>query len=331
MRYTKALSGLFLTGLLAAFAVGQDKPKPVEKPLEVQHMDDVFQLVRTEQKLEPSIANIVANHPDVKLAEAKLQVAKAELEQARLLITQKYTVAKARLDEAKMRLALTEKNFQSMAAMRKGGTLSEAAYFQAESLLEQAKPTVVIAEADLKALQGTSDSDLSIELDVSGRLTPRGNLALQREAFYNAQRLPKPTTQTAKLRSILERKIELDLTKPLPLDELMAIFLPKSGLDAFLVRYPEWASAKKLVTPPRINLPKSEQTVFAWLQLTMDEFNSQLTDNVPENHRGKYEIYVRDYGLLCAKSDSAPQGALRLEEFMRLPPVVEAPKEAPKK
>ena len=73
MRYVKTLSGLFLTGLLAAFAVGQDKPKPVEKPLEVMRVEAAKLLLTEVVKPEPTIANIVANHPDVKLAEAKLQ------------------------------------------------------------------------------------------------------------------------------------------------------------------------------------------------------------------------------------------------------------------
>lgn len=327
MRCTKVLSGLVLTGMLAAFATGQDKPKPVEKPLEVLRVEAAKLFLADVVKPEPTIANIVANHPDVKLAEAKLQVAKAELDQARLLITQKYTIAQAKLEDAKVQLSFAEKRMKSMELLRGNGVASSEIGV-VEQLLSQAKSTVVIAEAEQKALQGATNLRAEITFDV-GSVEGRP-LFGDPVVFKGAQWLPKPTTQSAKLREVLERKVALDLPKPLPLDELMAIFLPKTGLDAFLVRYPEWASAKKLKQPPMIYLPQSEQTVAAWLQLTMDEFNSQFTDNVPENYRGKYEIYVRDYGLLFAKATMAPQGALRLEEFMRIPPVVEAPKEAPK-
>ena len=321
MRYMKVLSGLLLTGMLAASANAQDKPKPVEKPLEVlRYLAD---------KGEPTIANIVANHPDVKLAEAKLQVAKAELEQARLLITQKYTVAKARLEEAKTVLTHSENRLRSIAghnttdAERDRDVLSQT--------LAQVKTAIAIAEADLKALQGTPNLKAEIsffDFTIDEYKPTFGVPILLKDKRW----VPKPTTQSAKLREVLERKIALDLTKSLPLDEVMAILLPKSGLDAFLVRYPEWASAKSLKQPPTIYLPKSEQTVAAWLQLMVDEFNSrdpQLGGIMDSG--GKYEVYIRDYGLLFAKATMAPQGALRLEEFMRLPPVVEAPKEAPKK
>ncbi len=330
MRYAKVLNGLFLTGMLAAFATAQDKPKPVEKSVDAQQTEAVLSLVMTEQKLEPSIANIVANHPDVKLAEAKLQVAKAELDKARILTIQKYNIAKGKLEEAKEQLRSVSQRVKILEKLRSTG-LAGTEIGVEEQLLAQVKTAVVIAEAELKVFEGTSVSELSTQLDISDRFAPRGNLALQREALSNSQWQSKPTTQSAKLREVLERKVALDLPKPLPLDELMAIFLPKSGLDAFLVRYPEWASAKQMKTPPRVNLPKSEQTVFAWLQLTLDEFNSRPTENLPDLFSGKYEIYVRDYGLLFAKATLAPQGAMTLTEFMRLPPVVETPKEAPKK
>lgn len=328
MRYTKVLSGLFLTGLLAAFANAQDKPKPVEKPLEALRLQAAGQFLAEVTKPEPTIATIIANHPDVKLAEAKLQVARAELEQARLLITQKYTVAKAKLDAAQTQLKFAEIAY---AQIRSITGVARPEVQSAELALAQAKSAVVIAEVDLKAIQGS----------VSSADQLLSELLIDRNAYYTetatklyskALRIqPKPTTQSAKLREVLERKVALDLSKPLPLDELMAIFLPKSGLDAFLVRYPEWASTRFLKEPHLIKLPKSEQTTFAWLQLIQDEFNSRHSQNMPELYQGKYEVYVRDYGLMFAKSTLAPEGAMKLEEFMRLPPVVETLKETPKK
>lgn len=325
MRYAKVLSGLVLTGLLAVFATAQDKPKPVEKPQEEMRYEVAKLLLGEVVKPEPTIANIVANHPDVKLAEAKLQVAKAELDKARILTIQKYSIAKGKLEEAKEQLRCVTQRVKILEKLRSTG-LAATEIAVEEQLLSQAKSAVVIAEAELKVFEGTTSPQRSTILDDRAEYYRAVN---DRPSGVELGWQSKPTTQSAKLRDVLERKVALDLSKPLPLDELMAIFLPKSGLDAFLVRYPEWASAKQMKTPPRINLPKSEQLVSAWLQLIQDEFNSQSGD-VPVEYRGRYMMYVRDYGLLFAKSDSAPQGALKLEEFMRLPPVVEAPKEATK-
>jgi outer membrane protein TolC len=100
---TKVCSGLVGIGLLFAVtaAAGQQPvekaPQPKPKSVEPQKP--------AADNLEAVIAAAVRNHPDIKLAQAKMQVAEAELAQARLAVVQGVTAAHSKVQQEKYKVA----------------------------------------------------------------------------------------------------------------------------------------------------------------------------------------------------------------------------------
>ena len=48
----------------------------------------------------------------------------------------------------------------------------------------------------------------------------------------------------------------------------------------------------------------------------IDAFNGDQS-RMPDEQRGKYDVYVRDYGLLVELAANAPKDAMTLTEFAR--------------
>jgi hypothetical protein len=129
---------------------------------------------------------------------------------------------------------------------------------------------------------------------------------------------PEPGSPLDRLRAIALKRVTLDVKKPVPFDEALAQLAKSSGLTELTVRSPEWASGKYLKEPPLVGPLSGENTTAAWLQLILDDFNREVAaGRVLPPHSGKYDVYVRDYGLLIARVDLAPPGTLTLAEFVQ--------------
>jgi hypothetical protein len=319
-------------------AVGQEPPRKEEKPQQKAPPKPPT------DELEAAVA-ASANHPDVRLAQAKLQMAQAELDQAKLQAVQRLTAAHAKLRSAQIQAEIEEKNYRHVSSL---SSFPQAEKWQLERALAQAKAALAAAEAEWQAARGqppgraaaTKDAPATAATlsrllldDLTG--ARREQLSLSYLDLVNRAVAPPSGSAADRLRELVGKRVALDLKEPVPFDRAMAEFVKQAGLSDLTVRSPEWANERFLKTPPKVGPLVGEQTVEGWFQLILDDFNRSLvTGNYPsEYYQGRHEVYVRDYGLLITKTDLAPQGAPTLAEFARQAQTRKdaAPKEAPKK
>ncbi len=334
----KVCSGLVGLMMIVAVAAGQQPPPADKAPPKAPGASPAKPAA---DSLEAMIAAAQRNHPDVRLAQAKLQMAQAELEQAKLQAAQRVAAAYAKLSRAKSNVAAAEKQLaDARAANKKRGAPDYLLAGDSRDLVD-AKAELAAAEAELQAAQGlaagqhaaaaidkgpgsVTEAMLQALLDTDTRAEHQKLAALA--YLKKSSSPPAPGTAADKLRGLIDKPVKLDLKNPVPLDVAMAAFVKQAGLTDLTVRYPDWAGERFLKTPPTVGPLVGEQTVATWFQLILDDFNRSLAAvGVPPGYQGKYEVYVRDYGLLVTKTDLAPPGAPTLAEFARQ---VQAQKEA---
>jgi hypothetical protein len=342
--FTKVCSGLLGLGLVLGMTAAQQPqeaaPKQQKAPPPKPPTDE----------LEAAIAAASANHPDVRLAQAKLQMAQAELDQAKLLVAQRLAAARAKVQAAKVQVEFEEQAYSRLS--RLGAATSNADLVAAERSLAQAKVVLAAAEAEWQAARGQPAGHSATVKDVSMTATALAalmaaqtrdhqalnaslNASIARQMLVQRAAAPAPGSVADRIRELVGKRVRLDLKEPVPFDKAMEEFARQAGLTDLTVRYPEWANERILKKPPTVGPLVGEQTIAGWFQLILDDFNRSLvTGNYPsEYYKGPHEVYVRDYGLLITKTELAPPGAPTLAEFARQVRAEKdaAPKPDPKK
>jgi predicted nucleic acid-binding protein len=261
--------------------------------------------------LDEKIAAALKSHPDVKAAEAKKLLAEAELEQARLAITQKVSAAVSRVELAKAKLMQAEEEATIAAKVMKFGAteLEKAKLMQARPALIAAKAELAAAELELQQLIGAGVKVEAKPADKSEQPTAM---------------LPTGPAME-KLEAAVLMTVKLDFKE----------MEPKKAFEGLLsaVRVdPASVRGLKLFAPLGAKVPKldlvGEQTFAGWVQLLLDEFN---TNNGLVGQGGgfggggrlvtpkenKLGVYVREYGLMIEFVENAPKDAITLTEFSR--------------
>lgn len=239
--------------------------------------------------LDEKIAAALKNHPDIKAAEAKKLLAEAELDQAKLAITQRVSAASSRVELAKAKLIEAEEDAviaDKVMKMSGASELEKAKYAKARPALIAAKAELAAAELELLQLVGSA---VKVEAkpvlgDPERPVTkvPRGPAIEQLEAAT-------------------KRMVSLDL-KEVKLDAALASIIGGDG--DVIIRGP------KAATNPITVKQKSPVAFGAAVELLIDEFNLANPGNT-------YQVYVREYGLLIElKGGVAPKDAITLSEFV---------------
>lgn len=246
------------------------------------------------------VAVALKQHPDIKVAEAKVAVAAAVLDQARLTVTQRVGPAFARIQTAKVKVAAAEDDLNRVAGMVKKGIVSKAEADRADAAVLAAKAELATAEAELKAVTGGGEP-----ADAESARSKYARLRLAQLKDVHPETTSAPAGTVAdKLRAVIDKKVKFPEQKNVPFVKVVDALKAAAGID-FTVRLPNHAQ----FTEQGVNVPAGEMTVSAWTELMLDEFNVG---------RIKYAFYIREYGLLLAAVDAAPPGALSLTEFARL-------------
>lgn len=315
MTRSKVLSALALTGLLVSLTIAQAPQPPGSKSGSSGKAADPKQVDATAEALN--------NHPDIRLAEAKVRMAEAELAQAKMLVAQRIAIAQAKVQEYKARADYAEKLHQESRKVV-GVSLSEILSVEKEAVAMKA--ALIGAEAELAAARGTplgmaprTTEDRAIERGLAFLRAHQGerqdlSLAILAAMLETQGKKVPVGSATEKLRELLDKPVKVGI-KRRPFDDAMSEFIKQASLEGVTIRSPDWASAATLKNPPTIGPLEGEQTVAGWLQLILDDFNQSLT-GVPSEHARKHDIYIREYGLLMTKIDLAPPGALTLNEFV---------------
>lgn len=277
---------------------------------------------------------ILANHPDVQIAEAKLRIAQAELAKVKQVLAQQVTTARVRLDGAKAALAAAEadvKRLQGPNATANGVTQLEVE--RADAAAAVAKAAVAAAEAELKTFTGGPQPAnwAVLTSDTRVQFAPQPVEAL---AYQSNRAAPSPVAD--KLRELLDKPVTLDLPADAKLAAVcntLSAALAPSGLS---LRAPVLGPADEAVTA---GAPLQGQRPLAlWLEVVADTFSNrtvavttaetttagrggQTQRSVSYMDLGRREFFVRDYGLLFTDAQRAPTGAVPLATFLRQPKV----------
>lgn len=246
--------------------------------------------------LDEKIAAALKSHPDVKAAEAKRLLADAELEQARLVITQKVTAAATKVELAKLKVVLAEEDVRiGERILKLGNAVAETEklqYGKAVPTLASAKAELMAAESELQQLVGKASS--AEAKPVGPPDNPKG------EAF--APKMPSGPA-IDKLEAAVQKTVKFELKNVAFQDALSAI-LKASGSDDVLVRG---------------GPPKSSNPVTFGGDLAFGAAVEMLTDEFYLGNKvlGRYQVFVREYGLLVETPEAAPKDAPTLSEFVR--------------
>ena len=124
------------------------------------------------------------------------------------------------------------------------------------------------------------------------------------------------------MRDLLERKVKFAV-KATDMDQTVIGVLERSMKEwdfagaKVIVRYPHDTDpgVRSLYTVQPV---EGENAIGVWLMMMLDDYNAPH-EQPKGPAQGKYQIYVREYGLLFTLVKNAPDGAPTLAEFLRQP------------
>lgn len=319
MTRSKVLSALALAGLLLVGVGGAQPPQGKDaKPAPTGNKPEANIEFALEQFKPDAVADAVRNHPDIRVAEAKLRVAEAELAQAKLLVAQRVTVAEAKLQDARVRAEHAARSLQRVQQLRKSGGVAAEAMDALEKELALARAAVVAAEAELRSAQGVAPGKTQTSSGTSRTVTADGFVLVDEGSSFRllgtvVERLTLSRTEPVsgsaaeKLRGLIDKPVKMGAQKG-KLTDLLAALHTAAGVSDLTVRVPPWTAIQN--TP--LNLPAGERSYVAWIDLIFDEFVTTA-----QSPPARTSVYVREYGLMVAYSETAPPGAITLSEFAR--------------
>jgi hypothetical protein len=265
------------------------------------------------KSLADLLAEALKSNPDIRVAEAKLQEASAELERARLKVTQKVVAAYHALQTQKAEVGIAEASVMRVIELMKKGAIPQANLDSARQQLILAKAKLTALEGELPYLLGKSSLKSSLKKDDQAlaeryrALLYLYELQLARRAWNEQDTIGSLTRQrppvqaprgtvAVKLKKALDKPVTLKFEKA-PLVDVLKFLEEKVEGVTFRVVNSNRGMEKGL-----ISLELKEVPLGAVIQAIQD------------STRG-LRFVVRDYGVLVTWEDRLPPRALLLEDF----------------
>jgi hypothetical protein len=269
---------------------------------------------KTRSKLEELIDEALRNNPDIRVAEAKMREAEAELARTRLVVTQKLVQQQAELEAARKTLEEAEKRYQSVIRMK--ATMPRAVSLEderaSEVIVQRAKADLAKVEAEAPYLLGRNPvakgAPLSVWVDLSPTMQKsawlwEGDGSYRFMAGHGLRGFTfesKPVMQgpmAERIRKALDTPVELKIEKVPAGDALQ--FLLKQGGDLPVVNRVNLTEPVQLVGRDKVPLG-------AALQMLLDQLSGE-----------DVHLLVREYGILVTTGKAMPAGAVELHEFWK--------------
>ena len=253
----------------------------------------------------------LATHPDIRVAEARLMEAQAALDQVKRKVAIETLTNQAKYDQAKADTASKTREFERLDALRKSGTVSSEEHAKVAAELQTAKRQLAFAELFKQAEKEAEEAQKGVELNaVYGANVAR----------WLRSTVVSPPAQAQPLADLLQRKVKFAV-KASDMDQTVIGVLERSMKEwdfaaaKVIVRYPHDTdpSVRSVFTVQPI---EGENTIGVWLMMLLDDYNAPH-EQPKGPAQGKYQIYVREYGLLFTLVKNAPDGAPTLAEFLR--------------
>jgi hypothetical protein len=289
---------------------------------------------RAEKKPDPAdsaIAAALANDPDVKMAQAKMQLAEAELAKSRHAVTIKVVTLKAKIEQLKAQLVPLERQVELVTRSVKSGGASVAELYPIAEKLEAAMSSLALAETDWKLRTGGAgagplgavpnpDHDAAVAAGLRW-LNNRQQGASHADAsaallgYLVASELVR---ERAAVKGLIPSRIRAALDKPVKLGakgekvtfaQAVAAFKKEAGMDV---------PVREVARVSGITSEGEELPVGAWFQLFADR-NLDV------------RFLVREYGLLVTLKAEAPPDAVGVVEFWKHKPPAKETSPEPKK
>ena len=274
--------------------------------------------------LEDLLSQALRNNPDIRVAEAKVREAEAELQRTRIATAQKMAVLHASIeiarkarDEAEQRFRTTQRLYQTGKGLE-----SEEGMRTAKLAWERAIHEVVKLESEMPALLGKLPGKLGEDnkAQAGSAATQRAIHWLQLMQLVEQDHIPFPDeigwyppaealvgslrareaapkgTMAERIRKALDTPINGDY-KGKPIAEIIKDFEKKLDGIAFRVA----------ISP----IPDRQMDINLG-QVPLGSAIQAINDIIPD-HR----FVVRDYGILFTRKDWLPPGALLLHDFWK--------------
>jgi hypothetical protein len=264
-------------------------------------------------KLEELLAKALKDNPDVRVAEAKVREAEAELNRARLLVAQKVMAFSAAQDAARKGVEEAEAKLKRMAELGRQRVVSIEDLREAEAVLARAKAEQAKVEAEMPYLLGkqtawTTETDLSntqfglLQLQRAGdpAVSASSEAAVASGLRWLAQHQTGAAAGTVseKIRKALDKPISVDF-KSTPFADVMHQLQDLTGIN-----FRNQVSERYKDSNIPITLKLQDLPLRAVLQAIQDEF----PDNMGVG--GGLRFVVREYGILVTFQNHLPLDAV---------------------
>lgn len=329
---------MLLVGIYAP--VQPPATKPVDPATANQgQLFQFYDVVQLDSKkpttLEQAIAQAFVNHPDMRLAEAELRVAEAKLAQARVMISQKVTEAFHQLQKERADVELANANWERMTNLLKNSAISQEEYRVAQNQLASAKTRLATIESAWKLMMGSPGTKAGTVPDglYHFRIWNQFSESQHYEVYQPvSDKVDAGTADViAQLKAKLGTRVKLEKQSSLNLEQAFQKVTEGAGLKV-RVKLPinENKVLYKVVT--QVEMEASDYPLRTWLQLIVDEMNNQqaMTAQQGKETPRRYELYVREYGLLLTSRDLAPPDAITVQDLWKQSQFEKAAAEAKK-
>jgi hypothetical protein len=290
----------------------RDSAARKEKPKEAAPAD------RT--ALEDLLAQALKYNPDIRVAEARVQKAEAELNRTRLQVMQQVAAFDAARKVARGKVAQAEQEYERARRLTASAGISAADLRATEQALIVARGELETVEAQMPSLLGKSSQRAQGEkpdlfehsLRMDGKLLSGMQLeqdtARALAALAAAQAARTQDLVPDQVRKALETPISLEV-KDMPLSDVLEAIAGKTHVMIRNPLLPRWKEVNPKIT---LKLPEA-LPVRAVLQI--------LEDEMPEDPAlGPMRFVVRGYGLLVVAGDRIPPGALLVDQLLPTSP-----------
>lgn len=295
----------------------QAEAKPADRPAAVapKPAEPADKPAAKPETLDEQLQRAQDGHPDVRVATLQVELAKTKLEQERLRVTQRITAAHAAVGSARVNIGEQAKALSWTKRLYRSGTVSDADLAVQEKLMAQYQERFAAAEAELLAAVGGPATAKTARVVTT--TTYQTKTVMEYKALPSPA--PPPAGFTADFARMLDARITPQLKKGTPhqlLTELLGKAAAAVGRPAPVVRLDMLLveTVRKDVRP--LTLQGETDTLGVWLQQFDDELNSPDPAQ-PDRVRPKFNLLVRDYGLIVAQSGQAPSGAVTVADFWR--------------
>jgi hypothetical protein len=316
---TAALA-LVLAGLSVAW--GQQPPPKDEKP-----PSDKKEPPPAKVKLEEAIAQALRDNADIRVSEAKLREAEAELHRTRLLVAQKVVTLYQDIQAVEKTIEEAKLRYDELTRQRQiaPGTVSNEEYrgalltwqrFLAEKAAKEAQLPFLLGKQPLGKAEGeqpnTAQALYALALAQAQREWERKahDQAVERGlAWLAAQQWQAKQGPVAdKLRAALDKRITVELKSATRAEALAAVSKAVSEAAPDLVitmRPQDLPSGPQFAEGPPLPVRLIDVPVGGALQYIEDVLGN------------KSLFVVREYGLLLARHDTLPPGAVLMTDFWK--------------